>query len=1002
MAHQNRDIRITSINTQGLKSNTEYITSLLNTNDIIFVCEHWLSNAEKTIVNNLTFRHALYFTPAEKGPTGRPFGGNCFLVSKEFTNVKILHEDSNILTIQLTANNMNMIIIGVYLTCYHDRSTIEKYSTQLNTLSAIIKMYMDEGEIMIVGDYQTFPSIIYDNASRNSLKRNPLSPLLHSFIEEHNLELIDVTRGTGPTYTYQHKTLPNQSYVDHVSVLRETSLTISSCTIYPLEANNMSDHQPLTTTLQTSDNISINSIVHDDISKHGNLIPKSCWKRLDFIESYQKHLSNKLTECLNDCEFLHDVFLESARAAHQETVKTPKAPFSKCWWTPELTACKRILSQHFNKWRDEGFPRETDNIPFNCYQLARKNFRKAIKAAQNKIIFTKYMQINSLRRTNPRKFWTNMRKLKDTNQRRPFIINNKLDDKDITQEFADHFNTLLNIPRTAITQNPRPLPVDHGEPLQVDTNDVRTAIDSLKKDKACDTLGISAEHLIHAENECLFLYLRDMYATIFLEGDTPECLSRTTLLPFVKSYKKSLRSPNNYRGISLIPILTKILEYIILQKCPELAASHTSQFGFKTFSSTQHAEFLISETIRHYNSNGSNVYLCSLDAEKAFDSCNWDILFEKLYYEKSIPLQIVKVLKSLYTKGTYQVSYNGNTSYSFKATQGVFQGSILSPHLYNIYTEALLTNISNCTDAGTTLHGCFTGIVAYADDVILISPTVTGLRKLLGRCQEYFGSTAITLNVAKTEFISSGETKSTPKNAYIPLDGYHVHLQTSLKHLGFLWNVKKSGKASLGDKNVSDRISKFWAVVYSLIKGGIRYCNPETITELYKTLAVPTLTYGLELCSLTQHQLDDLDKEGRKAIKQLFNVSKHSRNYLHKLLSLTPISTTISNNKLNLMTRLLKHDTTKSVVLSILSQPSGVAHKSFVQDVLNVVDSTDNNNFYNILLSQTFTRLPVIYDDMLENIEQQLQDCLNNWNIGAKRKEFTTIMEERVPARLDA
>ena len=102
------------------------------------------------------------------------------------------------------------------------------------------------------------------------------------------------------------------------------------------------------------------------------------------------------------------------------------------------------------------------------------------------------------------------------------------------------------------------------------------------------------------------------------------------------------------------------------------------------------------------------------------------------------------------------------------------------------------------------------------------------------------------------------------------------------------------------------------------------------------------------------------------------------------------------------MTRLLKHDTTKSVVLSILSQPSGVAHKSFVQDVLNVVDSTDNNNFYNILLSQTFTRLPVTYDDMLENIEQQLQDCLNNWNIGAKRKEFTTIMEERVPARLDA
>ena len=111
---------------------------------------------------------------------------------------------------KVTVNNTNMIIIGVYLTCNHDRSTIEKYSTQLNTLSAIIKMYMDEDEIMIVGDYQTFPSEIYDSASRNSPKRKPLSPLLHSFIEEHNLVLIKVTHGTGPTYIYQHKTLPNQ------------------------------------------------------------------------------------------------------------------------------------------------------------------------------------------------------------------------------------------------------------------------------------------------------------------------------------------------------------------------------------------------------------------------------------------------------------------------------------------------------------------------------------------------------------------------------------------------------------------------------------------------------------------------------------------------------------------------------------------------------------------------------------------------------------------------
>ena len=464
-----REVKITSINTQGLKSNSEYISALLETNDILFVCEHWLSNAEKVILTNLSNRHDPYFTPAEKGPNGRPFGGNCFMVSKEFKNIKILHEDSNILAIKFNCNGVNMLIAGIYLSCYHDRSTIEKYSAQLNTLSGIIEMYTDECEIMIVGDYQTFPSDVYDSVLRNNTKRNPLSPLLCSFVQEHSLELIDVTRGSGPTFTYQHKTLPNQSYVDHVCVLRDSSLMIDSCIIHPLEGNNISDHQPLTTTLSFTNNPSLSTIIEEEITKHGNFIPKSCWKKPDFIDSYQQHLSSKINNCSSvdiSPEVLHDMLLDSAKEAYEATASTSNRPFSKSWWTPELTACKSILSQHFNLWRDEGFPRDPENLSFNRYRLARKNFRKAIKAAQNKVVFAKYMKINSLKRTDPRKYWTNMRKLKDTNQRRPFIINNKQTDQDITNEFADHFNTLLNIPRTSINETPRPLPEEPGEIIQ--------------------------------------------------------------------------------------------------------------------------------------------------------------------------------------------------------------------------------------------------------------------------------------------------------------------------------------------------------------------------------------------------------------------------------------------------------------------------------------------------------------------------------------------------------
>ena len=157
--------------------------------------------------------------------------------------------------------------------------------------------------------------------------------------------------------------------------------------------------------------------------------------------------------------------------------------------------------------------------------------------------------------------------------------------------------------------------------------------------------------------------------------------------------------------------------------------------------------------------------MCSLDAEKAYDSCNWSILFKKLYYEKKVPLPVVNVLKSMYSNGTYQVLYNGKRSYSFTASQGVFQGSILSPHLYNSYTEELLKMVESSTMEGTSLHGMFTGMVAYADDIILLSPTLTGIQSLINKCTQYFNTTAITLNVDKTEFITSGSR--IPTNTFI-------------------------------------------------------------------------------------------------------------------------------------------------------------------------------------------------------------------------------------------
>ena len=67
---------IIGFNTQGLKSNNSYVKSLLQEYQVLFICEHWMLNAEKYLLENLANpTHKLFFTPADKHLSGRPFGG---------------------------------------------------------------------------------------------------------------------------------------------------------------------------------------------------------------------------------------------------------------------------------------------------------------------------------------------------------------------------------------------------------------------------------------------------------------------------------------------------------------------------------------------------------------------------------------------------------------------------------------------------------------------------------------------------------------------------------------------------------------------------------------------------------------------------------------------------------------------------------------------------------------------------------------------------------------
>ena len=167
--------------------------------------------------------------------------------------------------------------------------------------------------------------------------------------------------------------------------------------------------------------------------------------------------------------------------------------------------------------------------------------------------------MNSLRNVHPQKFWTRIRQLrKNNNTKRLFDINGKNSSEEITEEFADNFNSLLNNPVIPCETTPREIPPPETSPnrIQVSEEDLKKCIKQLKEHKAMDPSYIVSEHIIYASSDALDAWLVQFYNGIFDDQITPENLSRSTIHPLVKSYKKSLQSFNNYRGISIIPVFT--------------------------------------------------------------------------------------------------------------------------------------------------------------------------------------------------------------------------------------------------------------------------------------------------------------------------------------------------------------------------------------------------------------------------------------------------------------
>ena len=311
-----------------------------------------------------------------------------------------------------------------------------------------------------------------------------------------------------------------------------------------------------------------------------------------------------------------------------------------------------------------------------------------------------------------------------------------------------------------------------------DKEEITHIISSLNSNKASGTNSIPYRILFLLKNE-ISKQLADLFNISFITGVFPSVLKTAKVVPVFK--KDSKLDYNNYRPISLLPNIEKILEKLMYKRLYTFLnnnnAIYNLQFGFRQQYSTSHALINITENIRKALDGGNISCGVFVDLQKAFDSVDHKILLAKLNHY-GIRGVSNDWFKSYLSNRSQYVSINGYESGLVALNCGVPQGSVLGPLLFLLYINDLNQAIKFCK------------VHHFADDtnLLCLSNSIKKLNKLvnadLKHLVNWLNANKISLNVKKTKMvIFKSKQKKFEGDLKIRLCGKRLYPTESVKIL---------------------------------------------------------------------------------------------------------------------------------------------------------------------------------------------------------------------------
>ena len=896
-------IELSSFNCHSVRKNEVKVRELLQRNDILLLQELMLYREDISYLDTLHGEFNFIFDVQSINNNdiicGRPSRGVAIFWRKcldsFITPVKI---DDRVIGINIDEPGKRILVLNVYMPCDKgDLDSLEEYRSYIAVLQSIIDDAVFD-HFILVGDVNADP------------KKGRFWNELLSFICQNNIyhktsELKD------DTFSYLCPASSSTSMLDHIFCDQSSRSNISN--VHVLYNFSLFDHFPISFALNVD-------LKYDRLPESNDSLTETFidWSRVNVkqTQEYQENL-NDLIEftgimdcdalfctdkiCKNCHTSLDDIFnliVFIILTASSFLCKSNNRCFKQIvGWNDYVKVSYKLAREKFILWKKNGKPKHG----IFHYEMihSRKIFKQKFKFCKNNQREIKDKKLaHSLCNKDSKLFWKQIRKRKSNKLK---INNCRIDGETNSEEIAEKFSSYFK----SIFAETKILNDNHLNDLlntQFDSNSFsKFSLECIKYkiknlNQYCDIDGINSEHLKRASEKMLTL-LKYFINSCFIHNYIPILITRGFIEPLLKDKMADSSVVENYRPIIKSSLFLKIFEMLIYDRMKDYFKVNPNQHGFRKHHSTFTACFNLKEVVLSHFKSNTPVYAAFMDISKAFDKVNYSILFSKLL-KLNIPLVYIKILFSIYSNQIVQIKYNGAYSSRWKLLNGVRQGGILSPFLFSIYINELVNEISKYK-VGCKYGILYNNIIIYADDIVLLAPSLGSLQLLVNKCQMECRKLLLKFNTTKSvcmKFHKINILTSTFKPE-IKLENNVLNFVDKVKYLGFLLNFNLKE-----DDDISRERNKFYASFNTILR---KFYSVDFNVFFYLFKVHCLQFYGAGLWLIKNYKKNTLKQFSvgyHKAIKKTLNVPFYYGNHLVcKIVNLVTLEHQLDIEKVRLI-----------------------------------------------------------------------------------------------------